>query len=79
MSKQSDAKKAQNYRKELNRCGNCKNFTRDVITRVYNEGRTNQVILEEDKNKRCLKGGFAVMVNSVCDAWEKKWESKNGK
>ncbi len=61
MSKQSEAKKTQNYRKELNRCGNCKNF---ISEKIINEWG-----YEELKNKRCSIGGFAVMVNSTCDKW----------
>jgi hypothetical protein len=71
MSKQSEAKKAQNYRKELSRCGNCANFSCEVVEKVY-EGIMGKQVWEEKKNKRCLIGGFAAAENSVCDNWKKK-------
>ena len=72
MSKQSEAKTAQNYRKEPNRCGNCAYYKCDTITKVYNRGGVYETSWTEDKNKRCTIGGFAVSINCVCDHWTKK-------
>ena len=71
MSKQSEAKIAQNYRKEPNRCGNCAHYKCETVTKTYNNGVYTQSWLE-DTNKRCGIGGFAVSVNCVCDNWAKK-------
>ena len=57
MSKQQDAKVAQNYRDkpEWPECRNCANFSSDVI-----DGFT-------EKNMRCSLGGFKVMKLGTCD------------
>jgi len=62
MSKVSEAKKAQNYKKEKDRpnCGNCSHFTCDEENRGF--GTVYQ------RNLRCSFGGFfAVQKKSICD------------
>jgi hypothetical protein len=71
MSKQSDAKAAQNWRKEPDGCGNCTQFAFDVVTKEY-KAFDGLHIWVERKNKRCLLGGFATGDKSTCDLHELK-------
>ena len=64
MSKQSDAKKSQGFRKTPDTCANCVHFTMDVVEVKVSWERA---IFTEEKNKRCGKGGFAVGKNNTCD------------
>lgn len=65
MSKQSDAKDAQNYRREPMCCKNCEYFSSDLIDRKP-KWATKYVITEE-KNIRCMIGGFKVQKMGSCD------------
>ena len=68
MSKQSDAKKAQNYIQKLDPkvCANCCNLQLDKIPANYNP----RVIVE--KNLRCGIGMFAVKKMGTCDFFSKR-------
>ncbi len=67
MSKQSDAKEAQQYNEKPipHVCSNCLNY-RSVVT-------TNKGIFggsyQTEKNRRCAIGGFAVKKTASCDAF----------
>jgi len=69
MSKQSEAKINQNYRKEYNSCGNCQNYT---FERTETKSKYTEQVIVDIKNKRCELGGFSVNVSAVCDKWEGK-------
>lgn len=61
MSKQSEAKKDQNYRKTPDTCGNCARYTSDWIPSEWDP------LYEIEKNKRYDPGGFAVGKSATCD------------
>jgi hypothetical protein len=69
MSKQSEAKEAQNYRKQPMCCQCCAHFSMDRV-KVKKTWLTNPVL--EDKNLRCGVGGFAVQKTASCDRFELK-------
>lgn len=62
MSKQSEAKKKQNYnpKPEHAMCSNCYNYASESVDNGYG--------YLEEKNKRCTVGGFAVAKNGTCTA-----------
>ncbi len=64
MSKQSDAKKAQEYdeRPYLKVCGNCINYR--------SEQKNKPGEYSEEKNMRCAIGGFAVKKSRTCKLGE---------
>ena len=64
MSKQSEAKKYQNYNPKPDHasCTNCKHFTSDNVGK---EG-WNKKMYYQEKNLRCSIGGFAVKKNGTC-------------
>lgn len=64
MSKQSEAKKRQNYnpKPDIPSCANCKNFTSDL---VGTKGWDKQMYYQE-KNLRCGIGNFAVRKRGTC-------------
>lgn len=64
MSKQSEAKKQQRYRTSPRTCGNCRH-------RSYVE-HVNEYLYIEEKNNRCVIGGFAVKKTTVCDMWAER-------
>ena len=66
MSKQSEAKKAQNYRDDADTCANCANYRSELIDKTYDSYDGIQVWTEE-KGKRCALGGFAVKKTATCD------------
>jgi hypothetical protein len=69
MSKQSEAKAAQCYRRELDKCENCEHFKFDV----HEEKSTwSDQIWRTEKNLRCEIGGFKVHKTAVCDRFERK-------
>lgn len=65
MSKQSDARKKQNYQdKPLSRrCRECANIEEKRVDKSW--GGWSEIL-------RCSIGGFAVKANSVCDLFERK-------
>ena len=58
MSKQTEAKAAQGYHEECNRCGNCTHFVSDITTTTF--GYTSE------KKLRCSLGGFKVKKFGGC-------------
>jgi hypothetical protein len=71
MSKQSDAKEAQNYRRELDKCESCAHFQKEVKEFEY-QAFSGLQKWTEDKNLRCGIGGFKVHKMAVCDRFERK-------
>lgn len=69
MSKQSDAKEAQNYRRELDKCESCMYFRLDVIEE---KSKWSDQVYRTEKNLRCGIGGFKVHKTAVCDRFERK-------
>lgn len=62
----SEIKKQQNYRRNLDMCGNCKHYTSDVRVDIGVFGdRT------VESRRRCGLGGFAVFKTAVCDKYER--------
>lgn len=84
MSKQSEAKKAQGYRINAPRCGNCRHFLSDTapiewMVRMNDEqvsnGRAAAYDLDLPQNRRevnlrCGIGKFAVKKTAHCLHWE---------
>lgn len=58
MSRQSEAKEAQNYTREIKNCANCKHFTCDT-------DEHGMYIVQ--RNLRCGIGGFKIHKTAVCD------------
>ena len=73
ISKQAQAKLDQNYRKKPDSCSNCVNYE-CAIVKVDHENWRGIVVgsHEEEKNKICTIGNFAVMKSAVCDKHELK-------
>ena len=63
--KVSERKAGQGFRNECPRCGNCTKFTSDIFTRESLYGD-----YQEEKNKRCSIGGFAVGKMNWCPSHE---------
>lgn len=70
MSKQSDAKAAQNYRREPDNCSACKHFVCDI--EEYPDYWDKTKILTKQKNLRCGIGGFKIHLTAVCDQFSRK-------
>ena len=70
MSKQSEAKAAQDYDPNpvQRMCSNCKNFTSEKTERTGVFGG----IYVEEKEKRCGIGGFAVKKTATCAKFDPK-------
>ena len=68
MSKQSEAKAAQNYRRELSKCQDCAHFRADVIEE---KSTWSDQVYKTEKNLRCGIGGFKVHKTAVCDRFER--------
>ena len=66
MSKQSEAKKNQNYREVPDTCANCGNYQSQLVEKEYDAWNGKQTWTEE-KGKRCSIGEFAVKKNATCD------------
>ena len=66
MSKQSEAKKEQNYREAPDSCANCVNYESQLVEKTYGAWNGKQTWTEE-KGKRCSIGGFAVKKMATCD------------
>lgn len=81
MSKQSEAKAEQNYRKTPDTCSNCGNFSSELVPVAWmarsnadNEAagykpRYNLALRasQNETNLRCTLGGFAVKKTATCD------------
>ncbi|WP_101048887.1 hypothetical protein [Macromonas nakdongensis] len=63
MSKQSEAKAEQNYRKTADTCANCAHFESTIKTIKSGWYGT----WHEETGKRCTLGGFAVGKTATCD------------
>jgi hypothetical protein len=73
MSKQSEAKQKQGYDKKPKSrvCSNCRHYMSDFITQKNLYGD-----YEEEKNKRCGLGGFAVKKTATCNEFKKVDDAK---
>lgn len=72
MSKQSDAKKEQNYREVPDTCANCGHYESQMIEKTYDAWHGKHAwhgkqTWTEEKEKRCTIGGFAVKKMATCD------------
>lgn len=67
--KVDEIKKRQNYRRTLNMCCNCKNYSSLKIERQSQFGGH---IYIDEKNRKCVLGNFAVYKTAVCDLWESR-------
>jgi hypothetical protein len=68
MSKQSEARAAQNWRKEPDTCARCAHFRFDVET--YPDYWDKNKTWTRDKNLRCGIGGFKTGKSNLCDRFE---------
>ena len=66
MSKQSEAKKEQNYRESPDSCANCGHYESQMVEKTY-DAWNGTLVLNEEKGKRCSIGGFAVKKMAMCD------------
>lgn len=68
MSKQSEAKAAQGYRKEAACCKTCTNYRSDMVP-MHRWPEDSYVA---EKNRRCSLGGFATQATAHCTffAWK---------
>ena len=66
MSKQSQAKQDQGYRKKPDTCSNCMHFQCDTIEKSYTGWSGDVETWTKDKSLRCSVGNFAVAKNSTC-------------
>lgn len=69
MSKQSEAKAAQNWKRKPDTCASCAHFMCDVIEKHYEAFNGPQTWTEE-RNLRCGLGGFKTGKSSTCDRFE---------
>jgi len=69
MSKQSEAKAAQNYRTTPDTCSNCAHYQSKFVKKVYDMACEPWM---EEVDKRCGLGAFAVRKTAVCDRHEGK-------
>lgn len=68
MNKQSDAKAAQNWRKESDTCARCSHFKCDIESYpdYWDKSKTHT----KEKNLRCGIGGFKIGKSNTCDLFE---------
>ncbi len=66
MSKQSEAKKVQNYTPKASQayCSNCQHYASDKEVKMNAWSKTEWI---DEKNIRCGIGGFAIKKQGVCD------------
>ena len=71
MSKQSEAKKKQDYvpSYEPNYCMHCKNFRSDIV-----QMKNDWVTWSEEKNVRCGIGGFAIKKKGTCMEFSRRFD-----
>lgn len=67
MSRQSEAKSAQGWRKNYPCCANCESFTSST-----EEVKTKWGGYLKEKNKRCNLGNFATGKSNWCSEWKQK-------
>ncbi|HDR9834674.1 TPA: hypothetical protein QDC51_001438 [Burkholderia multivorans] len=70
MSKVSEAKAAQGWRKKPNTCEGCAHFTMDRVEEQYKAWDGVKTWIRE-KNLRCSLGGFKTSKTNICDQFEK--------
>lgn len=70
MSKQSEAKASQNWKKKPDTCAECAHFKCDREEIRYSEF-SSQVWIRE-KNLRCTLGGFKTGKSNACDRFKAK-------
>lgn len=63
MSKQSEQKEKQGFRKGCPCCENCANFTCEIVKEI---GYYSSQIWTREKKLRCTLGGFSVKKRSWC-------------
>jgi hypothetical protein len=71
MSKQSEAKESQNYRKKPMCCQHCTHFSSEFRDRRPEWAISKSYVITEEKNIRCTLGGFAVQKMASCDKFER--------
>lgn len=69
MSKQSEAKTKQGWRKKPDTCAECRHFTLD---RVRVEQSWSQMYWMKETNLRCSLGGFKTGKSNTCDRFSAK-------
>ena len=69
MSKQSKAKEAQGFTKQLNCCAICKHFTYESET-INSQWSNNTLVIK--RNLRCSLGGFKCGQMTTCRMFEPK-------
>jgi hypothetical protein len=72
MSKQSEAKEAQNYRKQSMSCMNCAQFSSEMVGRKPKWASSPNYVITEEKNLRCGLGDFKVQKTGSCDRFSAK-------
>ena len=70
MSKQSEAKEKQGFKRDCTKCSNCKSFTSDIETTKTPWGTE----FNTEKNLRCSIGNFKVGKSNWCKSHEFKTE-----
>lgn len=68
MSKQSEAKAAQNWKRKPDTCAGCAHFTCDREEIRFSEFSSQT--WTKEKNLRCSIGGFKTGKSSTCDRFE---------
>lgn len=71
MSKQSEAKALQGWRKTPDTCNRCSHFKSDIIKKNY-EAFGGMQTWTEEKNLRCTLGGFKTGKTNTCDRFESR-------
>jgi hypothetical protein len=68
MSKQSEAKERMGYNEKPipQTCANCRQFVSSKIPSAWNPAYL------QEKNRRCVVGGFVVKKTATCDLFESK-------
>ncbi len=69
MSKQSEARTAQNYRLIPDTCGNCRHYRSKIVEKTY-DGWNGKQVWTEEKDRRCALGEFVVRKTAICDRHE---------
>lgn len=71
MSKQSEAKEAQGYTREIKNCGNCAHFSCDVEMSEWNNN------YRIERNLRCGIGEFKIHKTATCNMHCQKKDGGN--
>ncbi|HIE4430019.1 TPA: hypothetical protein ACXM9H_000990 [Burkholderia multivorans] len=67
MSKVSEAKAAQGWRKKPHTCAGCRHFALDRVEELVEWSNTSWI---REKNLRCSLGGFKTGKSNICDRFE---------